>query len=100
MLEQSCKHSKQCRNNVATLCCATNHRCESARVTSTSAQYEGTGGERRINKRGAKCRKNIAKHLKLVGKQKCSTDYLIIVLNAVRFTAKSEKLRLVLVFIV
>ena len=45
-------------------------------------------------------RKNIAKHLKLVGKQKCSTDYLIIVLNAVRFTAKSEKLRLVLVFIV
>ena len=29
MLEQCCNHSKQCRNNVATLCCAKNRRCES-----------------------------------------------------------------------
>ena len=34
MLEQCCKHSKHCRNNVATLCCAKNRRCESSRVTS------------------------------------------------------------------
>ena len=34
MLEQWCNHSKQCRNNVATLCCAKNRRCESSRVTS------------------------------------------------------------------
>ena len=29
MLEQYCNPSKQCRNNVATLCCAKNRRCES-----------------------------------------------------------------------
>ena len=34
MLEQCCNHSKQCRNNVATLCCAKNRRCELSRVTS------------------------------------------------------------------
>ena len=34
MLEQCCNHSKQCRNNVARLCCAKNRRCESSRVTS------------------------------------------------------------------
>ena len=34
MLEQCCNHSKQCRNNVATLCCAKNRRCKSSRVTS------------------------------------------------------------------
>ena len=34
MLEQCCACSKQCRNNVATLCCAKNGRCESPRVTS------------------------------------------------------------------
>ena len=34
MLEQSCNHSKQCRNNVATLCFANNRRCESSRITS------------------------------------------------------------------
>ena len=34
MLEQCCNHSKQCRNKVATLCCAENCRCESSRVTS------------------------------------------------------------------
>ena len=28
------KQLKQCRNDVATLCCATNRRCESSRVTS------------------------------------------------------------------
>ena len=34
MLKQSCYHSKQCCNNVATLFCAKNRRCESSRVTS------------------------------------------------------------------
>ena len=34
MLEQSCNHSKQCRNNVAMMCCPKNRRCESSRVTS------------------------------------------------------------------
>ena len=33
MLEQCCNHSKQCRNNVATLCRAKNRRCKSSRVT-------------------------------------------------------------------
>ena len=33
MLEQCCNHSKQCRNNVATLCCAKNRRCKSSRIT-------------------------------------------------------------------
>ena len=36
MLEQCCNHSKQCRNNVATLCCAKGRCCESSRVTSPS----------------------------------------------------------------
>ena len=31
---QCCNYSKQCRNNAATLCCATNCCCESSRVTS------------------------------------------------------------------
>ena len=34
MLELCCDYSKQCRNNVATLCWAKNRRCESSRVTS------------------------------------------------------------------
>ena len=34
MLELCCNYSKQCRNNIATLCCAKNRRCESSRVTS------------------------------------------------------------------
>ena len=34
MLEQCCNHSKQCCNNVATLCCAKNRRCESSRLVS------------------------------------------------------------------
>ena len=34
MLEQCCNHLKQCRNNVATLCCTKNRRSESSRVTS------------------------------------------------------------------
>ena len=34
MLEQCCNYSKQCRNNVATLCWAKNRRCESSRATS------------------------------------------------------------------
>ena len=33
MLDQCCDHSKQCRDNVATLCCAKNRRCESSLVT-------------------------------------------------------------------
>ena len=33
MLEQRCDYSKQCQNNVATLCCAKTRRCESSRVT-------------------------------------------------------------------
>ena len=32
--EQCCVHSKQCLNNIATLCCAKNRRWESSRVTS------------------------------------------------------------------
>ena len=43
MLEQCCNRSKQCRNNVATLCCAKGRCCESSRVTSPSnAQYVQT----------------------------------------------------------
>ena len=34
MLEQCYSDLKQCRNNVTTLCCAKNSRCESSRVTS------------------------------------------------------------------
>ena len=34
MLEQCWNHSKQCRNNAVTLCCAKNSRCESSCVTS------------------------------------------------------------------
>ena len=34
MLDQCSNHSKQCRNNVATLCCAKNRLCESSLVTS------------------------------------------------------------------
>ena len=34
MLGQCSNYSKQCRNNVTTLCCAKNRRCESPRVTS------------------------------------------------------------------
>ena len=33
LLEQCCNYSKQCRNNVATLCCAKNRRCESCTIT-------------------------------------------------------------------
>ena len=36
MLEQCCNRSKECRNNVATLCCAKGRCCESSRVTSPS----------------------------------------------------------------
>ena len=38
MLEKCCNYSKQCRNNVATLCCAKNRRCESSGVTSPSTR--------------------------------------------------------------
>ena len=34
MLEQCWKHSKQCRNNVGSQCCAKSRRCESSPVTS------------------------------------------------------------------
>ena len=40
MLEQCCNHSKQCRNNVATLFFAKNRRCESSRVTSPLKKIE------------------------------------------------------------
>ena len=33
-VEQCCNYLKQCRNNVATLCCTRNHFCESSSVTS------------------------------------------------------------------
>ena len=39
MLEQCWKNSKQRRNNVATLCCAKNRRCESSRVTSPLREF-------------------------------------------------------------
>ena len=39
-LEQCCYHSKQCRNNVATLCCARNRRCESSTVTSPLTELQ------------------------------------------------------------
>ena len=45
MLKQCCNYSKQCRNNVATRCCAKNRRCQSSRVTSplnvVAVQKEG-----------------------------------------------------------
>ena len=34
MLEECCNHLNQCRNNVATPCCAKNHCCESSRAIS------------------------------------------------------------------
>ena len=39
MLEQCCNHWKQCHNNVATLYCAKNGRCESSRVTSPKSHF-------------------------------------------------------------
>ena len=39
MLEQCCNYSKQCHNNVATLCCAKNRRRESSRVKSPLDLY-------------------------------------------------------------
>ena len=45
MLEQCCNHLKQCRNNVATLCCAKNRRCESCRVTSPLSSNDSDGFE-------------------------------------------------------
>ena len=40
MLEQCCNHSKQCRNNVTTLCCAKSRCCESPCLTSPwNVQY-------------------------------------------------------------
>ena len=35
-MREQCNHSKQCRNNTATLCWAKNRRCESSRVISPS----------------------------------------------------------------
>ena len=34
---------EKCRNNVATLCCAKNRRCESSRVTPPLRNYDGDG---------------------------------------------------------
>ena len=44
MLEQCCNYSKQCHNNVATLCCAKNRRCESFCVTSPLRKVVTHGG--------------------------------------------------------
>ena len=38
MLEQRCNYSKQCRNNIATMCCAKNHRWESSSCNITFIQ--------------------------------------------------------------
>ena len=38
-VEQCCKHSKQYRSNVATLCCAKNRRCNSSRSNKKSKQW-------------------------------------------------------------
>ena len=46
MLEQCCKYSKQCRNNVATLCCAKNRCCESSRLINSPADR---GDEKSLN---------------------------------------------------
>ena len=45
MLEQCCKHSKQCRCNVVTLCCAKIRRCESSRVTSPLETLRSDNGD-------------------------------------------------------
>ena len=45
MLEQCCNHSKQYCNDVATLYCAKNRRCELSRVTSTFNNDDGDGSE-------------------------------------------------------
>ena len=45
MLEQCCSHSKQCRNNIATLCCAKNRSCESSRVASPLRPNDADGNE-------------------------------------------------------
>ena len=41
----SCNNSKQCRNNVATLCCAKKRHCESSRVTSPLSTQDGDYNE-------------------------------------------------------
>ena len=38
MLEQRCNYSKQCRNNIAMMCCAKNHRWESSSCNITFIQ--------------------------------------------------------------
>ena len=45
-MEQCCNYSKQCRNDVATLCCAKNRRCESFRV-----KYEDSDGDENPRRR-------------------------------------------------
>ena len=55
MLEQCCNHSKQCRNNVATLCCAKNRRCESSLIhhlNDICFQFLFLGHEHNFNKYG------------------------------------------------
>ena len=51
MLEQCCNYPKQCRNNVATLCCAKNRRCEPFRVTSPLGQISTVAYFTRFNPR-------------------------------------------------
>ena len=47
MLEQRCNHSIQCRNNVATLCCAENRHCKSFRTCNITLR-EPVSGVRKI----------------------------------------------------
>ena len=46
MLERCCNYLKQCRDNVAKLCCAKNRRCESSCVTSPLVLLEQTGKDK------------------------------------------------------
>ena len=55
MLEQCCNHSKQSRNDIATLCYAKNRRYESSRVTSPISNDEGDGSENVPQKVNSQC---------------------------------------------
>ena len=48
MLQQYCNHSRQCRNNVATLCCTKSRRCESSRVTEHHLYIQKQGRNHRL----------------------------------------------------
>ena len=50
MLDQCSNHSKQCRNNVGTLCCAKSRRRESSRVTSLLRSTDAMAEEMSLKK--------------------------------------------------